>query len=95
MNFLVERELDRIARGFESRFWRIDPRDHHASAGIDNVFDKAQGVTFLFLRLPEKMLRKLGQCFRRKMRRNRIILQLRAEFVPDLLVYRIDDFLTG
>src|SRR6267378_4935780 len=50
-------------------------------------------MTFLFLGLLEKMLGKLRQRLRRKMRRDRVILQLRAELVPDLFVDRIDDFL--
>src|SRR5438093_5240740 len=56
MNFLIERKLHRVPRGLEFRFRRIDRRDHHAPAGVDNVFDKAERVPFLFLRLAEKML---------------------------------------
>jgi len=50
-------------------------------------------VTFLLFRLPEKMLRKLWQRLGRKMRRDRVILQLRREFVSDLLVNSVNDFL--
>ena len=42
----------------------------------------------------QKILRKLGQRLRRKMRRDRVILQLRAELVPNLLIDCVDDFLT-
>src|SRR6266853_1142135 len=56
MNFLIERKFHSVTRGLEFRFRRIDRRDHHASAGIDNVFDKAQRMRFLFLGLLEKML---------------------------------------
>ena len=51
-------------------------------------------MTLLFLGLLEEMLRKLRQRLRRKMRRNRVILQLRAELVPDLLINGINHFLT-
>ena len=94
MNFLVERKFDRIARRLEFRFRRVDRRDHHATSGIDNIFDEAQGVPFLFLRLLEKMLRQLRQRFGRKMRPDRVILELCAKLVSDLLVNGIDDFLT-
>src|SRR6266566_7646882 len=94
MNFLIERKLHRVARGFEFRFWRIDRRDHHPSAGIDDVFDEAQSVTFLFLGLLEKMLRQLRQRLGRKMGRDRVILQLRAELVAYLLIDSIDNLLT-
>src|SRR5206468_8159223 len=47
-----------------------------------------------FLGLLEKMLRQLRQRFGRKMRRDRVILQLRAELVPDLFIYCINDLLT-
>ena len=40
------------------------------------------------------MLRQLRQRFGREMRRDRVILQLRAEPVADLLIDRIDNFLT-
>jgi hypothetical protein len=52
-------------------------------------------MSFLFLGLLEKMLRQLRQSLRREMRRNRVILQLRAKFVADLLVDCIDHFLAG
>ncbi len=94
MNFLVERKLHRIACRLEFRFRRINRRDHHPSAGIDHVFDEPQRVSFLFLGLLEKMLRQLRQRLGGEMRRNRVILQLRTEFVAYLLIDRIDDFLT-
>src|SRR5437016_5568348 len=63
------------------------------STGIDHIFDEAQGVTFFFLGLLEKMLGQLRQRLGRKMGRDRVILQLRAELVTDLLVNGVDDFL--
>jgi len=51
-------------------------------------------MALFFLCLSEKMLRKLRQRLRRKMRRNGIILQLCAELVSNLLVDRVNDFLT-
>src|SRR5438552_2528349 len=50
-------------------------------------------MSFLFLGLLEKMLRKLRQRLRREMRRDRVILQLCAELVSDLLVNGVDNFL--
>jgi hypothetical protein len=94
MNLLVERQFHRVARGLELRFRRIDRWDFYASAGIDHVFDKAQRVPLFFLGLFEKMLRQLRQRFGRKMRRDRVILQLRGELVSNLLVNRVDDLLT-
>ena len=41
-----------------------------------------------------KMLRQLRQRFGRKMGRDRVILQLRAKLVPDLLVYSVYYLLT-
>ena len=41
------------------------------------------------------MLRQLRERLGRKMRPDRIILQLRAELIPDLLVNRVNDFLAG
>ena len=93
MNLLVERQFHRVASGLEFRFRRVDRRNRHAPAGIHHVFDKAQRMPFLFLRLPEKMLRQLRQRLRRKMRCNRVILQLSGEFVSDLLVNSVDYFL--
>src|SRR5262245_34185870 len=95
MNFLVERQFHRIACGLKFRFRRVDRRDHYAPAGIDHIFDKAERVAFLFLSLTEKMLRKLRQRFRRKMRTDRVILERGAEFVPDLLIDGINNFLAG
>ena len=40
------------------------------------------------------MLRQLRQRLGRKMRRDRVILQLRAELVSDLLIDGIDNLLT-
>src|SRR6266516_2904918 len=94
MNFLVERKFDRIACRLEFRFWRIDRGNYDAPASIDNVFDKAQCVPFFFLGLLEKMLRQLRERLRGEMRPNRVILQLRAELISDLLVNRIDYLLT-
>src|SRR6266446_6116699 len=94
MNFLIKRKLHRIARGFEFRFWRIDRRDHHAPASIDDVLNETQRMAFLFLGLSKKMLRQLRQRLGRKMRPNRVILQLRAELVSNLFVNGINDFLT-
>ena len=42
----------------------------------------------------QKIPRKLRQRLGREMRRDRVILQLRAKLVPDLLIDSIDDFLT-
>jgi hypothetical protein len=50
-------------------------------------------MPLLFLGLLEKMLRQLWQRLRSKMRRDRVILQLRAELISDLLVNGIDDLL--
>ena len=94
MNFLIERKFYRVLWGLEIRFRRVDRRYHDASAGIDHVFDEAQCMPFLFLRLLKKMLRQLRQRLRREMRRDRVILQLRAEFVAYLLINGINDFLT-
>src|SRR4029077_6570198 len=95
MNFLIERQFHRVAWGLEFRFWRIDRRERHATAGIDNVLNETQRMPLLFLGLLEKMLRKLRKCLRREMRADRVILQLRAELVTDLLVNRVNDFLAG
>src|SRR5438034_9127808 len=95
MNFLIKRKLHRIPRGFEFRFWRIDRRDHHAPASIDDVLNETQRVTFLFLCLLKKMLRQLRKRLRREMRCDRVILQFCAELVPDLFVDGIDNFLAS
>jgi len=50
-------------------------------------------MTFLFLGLLKKMLRQLRQRLGRKMGRDRVVLQLRAELVTDLFVDRVADFL--
>src|SRR5439155_8271301 len=65
------------------------------SAGVDHVFNETERVALLFLGLLEKMLRKLRQRLGRKMRRDRVILQLGTEFVTNLLVNSVNDFLTG
>src|SRR5438309_7618152 len=95
MNLLVERKFHRVLGRLEFRFRCIDRRNHNSPAGIDHIFDKPQRVTFLFLGLLKKMLRQLRQRLRREMRRDRVILQLRAELVSYLLVNRVDDFLAG
>src|SRR5947209_2012104 len=95
MNFLIKRKLHRIPRGFEFRFWRIDRRDHHAPASIDDVLNETQRMAFLFLGLSKKMLRQLRKRLRREMRCDRVILQFCAELVPDLFVDGIDNFLAS
>src|SRR6266576_1482454 len=95
MNLLIERKFDRVARRLEFRFRRIDRGNYDASAGIDNVLDKPQRMTFLFLCLSKKMLRELRQRLRSEMRSDRIILQLRAKLVSYLLIDRINHLLTG
>ena len=94
MNFLIERKLYRIARCLEFRFGRVDRGDHHAPASIDNIFYETQRVTFFFLGLLKEMLRQLRQRLSRKMRADRVILERGAELVSDLLVDRVNHFLT-
>src|SRR5438046_6713972 len=95
MNFLIKRKLHRIPRGFEFRFWRIDRRDHHAPASIDDVLNETQRMAFLFLGLSKKMLRQLRKRLRREMRCDCVILQFCTELVPDLFVDGIDNFLAS
>ena len=94
VDFLVQGQLDRVARSLELRFRRIDRRNRHASTSIDHIFDKPERVSFFFLGLLEKVLRQLRQRFGGEMRTDRIILKRSAEFIPNLLVDRVDNFLT-
>ena len=95
VHFLIERKFHRIPRRLEFRFRSIDRRDYHPPPGIDHILDEAERVSLLLLRLLEKMLGQLPQRLGCEMRRDRVILQLRAELVPDLLVNGVDDFLAG
>ena len=95
LHFLVERKLDRGLGRLEIGLRRVDRRNHHPPAGVHHIFDEAHGVLFLLLRLREKMLGQLRQRVRREMRRDRVILHGRAEFVSDLFVDGVDDFVAG
>ena len=92
-DFLIERKLDCFFRAFEFRLGRLDCGNNDPSAGIDYIFHEAQGVPLFLFGLFQKMAGELGKRFRGEVGADGEVLNRSAEFVTDLLVDGIDDFL--